>query len=389
LKVLLLSQFFSTTRGGGEYLFSILAKKLSENDHMVWVVTNKIIDETYENKTNLTLVFIPPTLKYEGGLPPTFLENLKYIVNGIKMGLRIIKNEKIDIIHSNNFSPALVGSILSVITSKPHVTSIWDVFTLCGKDYWKKWTKQKGVSKIHGIIGPRFEKLVTKVPSKFIHTISDATKDDLIRFGTKKPIHVVSPAIEESIKENVVLNPFQFIYVGRLVFYKNIEVLIRAIHIAQKTEPRIKLLVVGDGPHKEELINITKKLEIESNIEFRGYVTAKEKAKLISQSNSLVFPSLCEGFGLVILEAFSQSKPVLVSDVRPLSDIVLHGRTGYVLNPNDEKIWAECLLKLAKNPHESEKMGKNGFDLIKTKYNEDLMYQKIFRLYEEAIQKPS
>jgi len=253
LKILLLSQFFSTTRGGGEYLFSILAKKLSENDHMVWVVTNKIIDESYENKTNLTLVFIAPTLKYEGGLPPTFLENLKYIVNGIKMGLRIIKNEKIDIIHSNNFSPAIVGSILSVITSKPHVTSIWDVFTLCGKDYWRKWAKQKGVSKIHGIIGPMFEKLVTKVPSKIIHTISDATKDDLIRFGTKKPIRVISPAIEESVKENVVQNPFQFIYVGRLVFYKNVEILIKAIHLAQMTEPKIKLLVVGDGPHKDHL----------------------------------------------------------------------------------------------------------------------------------------
>jgi len=135
------------------------------------------------------------------------------------------------------------------------------------------------------------------------------------------------------------------------------------------------------------LEDITQNLGIESNVEFKDYVNAEEKFRLISKSNALLFPSLCEGFGLVILEAFSQTKPVLVSNVRPLSDIVSHGKTGYVLDPNDENVWAEHILKLAKNPQESERIGKNGNELLKTKYNQNLMFEKIMKMYNDVLSK--
>ena len=121
MKILLLSQFFSTTRGGGEYVFSLIAKNLSKNNHKVWIITNKISDEKYEDHENIKLVFVPPTLEYKGGLPPKFVDNLRYSINAVKSGIKIIKNEKIDIIHSNNFAPALAGAILSYLSSKPHI----------------------------------------------------------------------------------------------------------------------------------------------------------------------------------------------------------------------------------------------------------------------------
>jgi len=270
---------------------------------------------------------------------------------------------------------------LSWFTSTPHVTSIWDIFSLCGKDFWQKWVTQLGISKIHKFIGPKFEKLILKLPHNAIHTISDASKDDLLKFGAKKPIHVIFPTIEDTVVLDEQQNSLQFIYVGRLVFYKNVETILRAISVVKKAEPQIKLVIVGGGPYKKTLEDVTKKLGVESNVKFMGYVNAEEKSRLISQSNALLFPSLCEGFGLVILEAFSQTRPVLVSNVRPLSDIVSHGKTGYVLDPNDEHIWAEHILKLAKNPQESKIMGKNGNVLLKTTYNQDLMYEKVMKMY--------
>jgi len=384
VKILILSQFFSSTRGGGEYVFTTIAKKLSENNHKVWVITNKIEHEQYTPNKNIQLIFVPPTLKYEGGLPPSFSDNLRYSLNTITKGVSIIKREKIDIIHSNNFSPALAGSILSLFTSKPHITSIWDIFTLCGKDYWQKWVKQKKVSKIHGILGKKFEKLILKVPCKAIHTISEATKDDLVEFGARKPIHVIFPTIENLECKQTHQNPLQFIYIGRLVFYKNLEVLIKAIKIVKNTEPQIKLIIVGGGPHEDDIKALIHNLELESNVELTGFVTAEEKLNLLSQSNALLFPSVCEGFGLVILEAFSQNKPVLVSDLRPMSDIVTHDKTGYLLDPNDEKMWAKFILKLIKDPQHSNLMGKNGNELLQTKYNSDLMYEQIIKMYNRV-----
>lgn len=381
MNVLLLSQFFSTTRGGGEYLFSIIAKSLAENDHKVWVITNKILDEHYTLHKNIKLIFVPPTLEYKGGLPPGLLDNIRYTVNAVITGLRIIKNEKIDIIHSNNFAPALAGSLLSYFRSTPHITSIWDIFSLCGKDYWHKWIKQIGVSRLYVFLGPRFEKLILKLPHSAIHTISEASKEDLIKFGATKPIHVIPPAIENVNKRIENSNPLQFVYVGRLVFYKNLEVVIKAIDIAKKIEPKINLIIVGEGPHKKSLEELTKNLGLGLNIEFKGYVNTDEKMKLIASSNALIFPSLCEGFGLVILEAFSQNKPVFVSNIRPISDFVSHGNNGYVLDPQDERVWAQYLLMAIKNPKEAAMMGQRGNHLLISSFSQESMYKKLIEMY--------
>lgn len=372
------------TRGGGEYVFSLIAKNLAKNKHHVSLITNRIIGEEYPTYENIKTVFVEPTLEFKGGLPPSFSDNIRYVFNTINKGMHLVKEEKIDIIHSNNFSPALAGSILSLLTSKPHITTIHDVFSLCGKNYWKMWGAQSDVSKINVLLAPIFEKLLIKLKLACIHTVSEATRDDLIRFGAKKPVYVIHNAIEETpTYQKEATNPFQFIYVGRLVFYKNLEVAIKAVGIAKKIEPKIKLVIVGGGPHKKSLLELTKSLGLESNVEFKGYVEANEKIKLVATSSALVFPSLCEGFGLVILEAFSQNKPVLVPKIRPMSDIVTHGKNGYLLDPHDENDWAEHFIKFIKNPQEAKSMGENGNNLLHTSFNEELMFQKIIKMYDE------
>ena len=367
-------------------MFKLLADSLVKNNHKVWVITNKIMEEKYEPKENLNIIFVKPILSFDSGKLPSFSDNIRYTFNAIREGLKVIKREKIDIIHSNNFAPALSGSILSSITSKPHVLTIHDVFSLCGKNYWKKWGAQSDVSKINVMLSPIFERWIIRLKHDCIHTVSEATRDDLVKFGAKKPIHVIHNSVS-SRQENIEskTDPFQFIHVGRLVFYKNLEVIIRAINIAKKVEPKIKLVIAGDGPHRKTLEKLVKDSGIESSVEFRGYVSAKEKAELISKSSALVFPSLCEGFGLVILEAFSLKRPVLVSNIRPMSDIVSHEKNGYVLDPDNEEEWAEHLLKITRNPSEASMMGQNGSELLAKSYDQESMYQKVTSMYTEVL----
>lgn len=382
MKILLLSQFFSTTRGGGEHVFSLIAKNLAENGHEVWVITNKISGEDYKNHENIKLIFVKPDLQYKGGLPPSFLDNLRYSLNSIRIGLKIIKHERIDIIHSNNFSPALVGSILSFLTSKPHITSVWDIFSLCGQDYWDQWSEQAGVSKIYSLLGPFFEKIILKLSHNAIHTISESSKDDLIKFGAKKPIHVIHPAIETIKKIQTEFDPLTFVYVGRLVFYKNLEVVIRALNIVKEKYPKVKLVIIGGGPHKRSLEELIKKLGMEQNIEFSGYVSFDEKMRLVASSSALLFPSLCEGFGLVILEAFSQSKPVFVSNLRPMSDIIQHNKTGYLIDPHDPSAWSTHILETIQDTKKTEDMGKTASKELE-KYSRESMYLKILEMYKK------
>lgn len=116
-------------------------------------------------------------------------------------------------------------------------------------------------------------------------------------------------------------------------------------------------------------------------MEFLGYASLDEKMKIIATSNALVFPSLCEGFGLVILEAFSQRKPALVSNIKPMLDIMSNEKNGFVLDPYDETAWAEHLLKLIENPNQALEMEREGSKLLADSFNQDLMYGKIMEMY--------
>ena len=386
MNILLLSQYFSTTKGGGEYVFSLLAKNLAKNNHKVWAITNKIVGENYEFPENVKIIFVSPTLEYKGGLPTGFIENLRYSINSFFKGLKLIKKEKIDLIHSNNFAPALSGSFLSNFTKIPHITTVHDVFSLCGDNYWKEWGKQSDISKINVLLSPLFEKLLIKLKHNAIHTVSEATKEDLIKFGAKTPIYVINNAIEIKNQDfKIITNPYQFVYVGRLVFYKNLEVIIKAVKIVSENYPKIKLILVGSGPHKKNLENLVRELKLLDNIQFSGFVSSSEKKIFLAKSLALLFPSLCEGFGLVILEAFEQNKPVVVSDIKPLSDIVTHNKTGYVVKPLDEKEWAKAITKIIENPVQSKNMGYQGRKLLEQQYNLEKMVEKVINMYRNFV----
>ena len=383
--MLLLSQFFSTTKGGGEYVFKTIAKSLAQNGHKVWVITNNVKDEEYQESENLKIITVDPTIEYKGGLPPTFADNIRYTINTIKTGRKIIKNQNIEIIHSNNFSPALAGSLLSTFTKTPHVTTIHDIFSIYDKDFWKKWTKQSNVSGTNARLVPLFEKLMMKFKFDCIHTVSNATKKDIQKIGTTKPIHVISNCIQDEEVINVSQKEKQFVYLGRLVFYKNVEVILKSFKIVIKQFPDAKLIIAGDGPHKKSLQQLTNKLDIKDNITFIGYVTSEQKRKILSESNALLFPSLIEGFGLVMLEAFQQNRPVITSNIPPMSDIIQNGKTGLVVDPHDENKWADSIIELIKNPEMADKMGKQGNQTLQAKYNQKIFYEKVIKMYNTIL----
>ncbi len=96
---------------------------------------------------------------------------------------------------------------------------------------------------------------------------------------------------------------------------------------------------------------------------------------------------MCEGFGLVILEAYEKKKPVLVSNIRPMSEIVSDGVTGHVLDSHDEKAWAQAILDVIKNPDQSTKYGQNGYQRLEKEYGQESMYKKVLSMYQVVQQK--
>ena len=127
----------------------------------------------------------------------------------------------------------------------------------------------------------------------------------MIALGTKQKITVIPNGIDPSqYQANNTQTKNQAIFVGRLIFYKNLDVILDAFSIVIKKIPDAKLVLVGDGPTKQSLVEKSKSLGIQNNVIFTGRVSHDDKVKLIGQSQVLLNPSLIEGFGIVVLEAY-------------------------------------------------------------------------------------
>jgi glycosyltransferase involved in cell wall biosynthesis len=99
----------------------------------------------------------------------------------------------------------------------------------------------------------------------------------------------------------------------------------------------------------------------------------------------LALPSFVEGFGLVILEAFAMVKPVLVADVKPLSELVCNNIDGFVLPVDSPKKWAEKLIYILSNKKICKKMGKAGRVKVEKEYNLDRVVNNMESLYQSLL----
>jgi len=391
--------------GGGEYIFFLIIKELARKGHNVQVVTQmlcgtkrlEIVDNIGIHRVGSEFAYSDTTL-----IPPTIKSHLGYLLLASKKGRELIlkskkKGEEINLIHSNLYVPALSGHICSSLYKIPHVITFHDVFLAHNKDYWKDWmSKQVGGNApfYASTFAKLIERLVLRLNVSAFHTVSEASKRDLIKFGVAAdPICVIPNGIDISQYQgkdddmpsyNQRLEPIA-VFVGRLVFYKNVETVIKAYKNVIRVIPNAKLIIIGVGPHKDNLIKDAE--EIHDNIKFTGRISHDEKVKIIKKSCFMVFPSYIEGFGIAIIEGFACGKPVLVSDVRPSKDIVRDGYTGFVLPTFDVVAWTDKIIELFKNQDMLAEMGKNAYFEVLSNYQIEKVTSRMEKLYEKIIEK--
>lgn len=383
MNILYITHFF-LTRGGGEVVFYNLAEGMLKRGHNVDVVCQRITNIAENGLAGITIHRIKPMVEYKSELPPSMRQNMLFIINAILKCSQIIRKKKIDIIHTNSFGPILIGSILSKIHNIPIVATIHDVFTTSSPDNWNKWVEQNQLPRISSKIGPIFEKISLMMPIDIIHAISNSTKQDLVEFKVKSDITVIYNGIDLASYERLDFKKdYQnyVLYLGRLVFYKNLDVVICSFKEVAKKLPNAKLVIVGEGPMREKWEKMVLELNLTHNVEFTGYVSQERKAELLSRCSALLLPSLFEGFGLVLLEAFAMSKPVLVADVKPFDEVVDDGIDGYILSAHDPHEWSEKIVSVLLNKTLSENLGKQGRLKVENKFSIKTTLDKIELLY--------
>ncbi|MFN6946555.1 MAG: glycosyltransferase family 4 protein [Cytophagaceae bacterium] len=135
------------------------------------------------------------------------------------------------------------------------------------------------------------------------------------------------------------------LFIGNLKPVKGVNYLLEAFaklqHIYKKND--IVLYLIGDGSEKENLIKLSKKLNIDKNVFFLGRKDHDEIPIWINIADIFILPSISEGFPTVIPEVMMSGVPIVASDVGGISEVVIHRKTGILVKPGDINALAEAI----------------------------------------------
>jgi len=142
------------------------------------------------------------------------------------------------------------------------------------------------------------------------------------------------------------LNHPSIFFIGRLVKFKGVDILINSLLSIKKVYPTIHLYVAGEGPQYKNLISLVLKNNLSSNVTFMGYIDNKTKIKMFTSCDVFVIPSRYETFGIVVLEALASGIPVVGSRTGGISEILADNTYGLLFNPFDSDDLAHKVCKL-------------------------------------------
>jgi glycosyltransferase involved in cell wall biosynthesis len=194
------------------------------------------------------------------------------------------------------------------------------------------------------------------------HAISESTRDDLVARGIRpERIRVIHPGVDSKHftpgppgRRSAVPS---FLYVGRLKRYKGIEFAIKALALARRQRPDLRLEIAGTGDHRSPLEEVASSLGLNRAVVFHGFVSEERKIDLMRSAWANVFPSPKEGWGITVIEAAGCGTPSLASDSAGLRDSVCHGETGFLVPHGDITALAHRMLELADSPHLVSRLG--------------------------------
>lgn len=329
--------------------------------------------------------------------------NLLYSFEAKSKIEQLIKIERPDIVHINNFAHQISPSILDVFVKHniPTVMTMRDYKIVCptysmlvdckpcerckdGRYYWcflKKCTKSSYPKSLlntlemylhHKILHIYYKIDVFISPSMFLkNKVKEMGFDgEVVYLPNFVRLEQFTPCYEP--RENSI------VYVGRLSHEKGVEVLMKVVRGLD-----VQLKIIGDGPLREAL-----EKGKPGNVSFLGYMAQDQLKDVVKKSMALVIPSeWYENNPRVVIEGFALGKPTIGARIGGIPELVKDGKTGYTFesgNAEDLRDKIECLLK---DPDSAIEMGKNARRFVEENLNPEKHYQGLMKIYQMAMDK--
>ena len=308
------------------------------------------------------------------------------------------------------YAPGISRQLSSLTPDLVHTHGIWTYLSIAAT----RWSKSNGgvtprpyVVSTHGMLDPwtlhnsRWKKIIAGFAferrhlenATCIHAINRAEAAAIRAFGLKNPICVIPNGVE--VRASNVANrtpPWTahilgdrkiLLYLGRLHPKKGLSILLRGWKDAFKHEKDWILVVAGwdQGGHLRELEQLTRELKISDSVHFTGPVFGEARDTAYQNADAFILPSLSEGQPLVVLEAWSYARPVIMTQECNLPE-GFEKRAAIRMNATVEGA-AEALGKLfALEKSALEEMGRRGRDLVIDNFSWSQIASQMFAVYE-------
>lgn len=189
---------------------------------------------------------------------------------------------------------------------------------------------------------------------------------------------------DEIIKDNFTNKHItKLLYLGRLNYKKNIDMIINAYSKLTKINGTIELIIAGpDDGNEKELRNLVHELGLSNKIQFKGLVVGKEKEELFKESDIFILPSISEGISMAQLEAMKYKCSVIVGNRGGIHSELISNHAGIVIEPSIKNL-TNSLEDLIKNKKLRKTIAENGFNLVKKNFSWKKIIDDYIKLYNE------
>lgn len=364
------------------------ATELGTRGHNILIFTPKLsgIKRKKFTAKNVQVVHLPTV---PGLLYPEF----KLGVFGLPKIIKYLVKFNPDVIHLHTPLTVGIDAVMAAkLFNKPLVGTVHIYFTDSDYISWLNgWLKYKVAIKL-------VEKAAQRLPN-FIFSQCDLILapsklliSELKKAGFKKPVsylpngvtlqqpNLLSKEDKNNLKEKYGLKEKVVLHCGRLSHEKNVDLLIKSFQLLTKNHPNVSLLIIGDGPAKDSLIKLTKKLKLEKQVVFTGFIDHQKliSSGLLEVGDVFATASTMETNPMVVLEAMMFGLPIVGVEQAGLIELV--SENGLLAKAGDIKEISEYIEKILFNEVLASQMREKSLELIKP-YSIDKVAQKLLNFY--------
>jgi glycosyltransferase involved in cell wall biosynthesis len=246
-----------------------------------------------------------------------------------------------------------------------------------------------GPSEFYDVHG---ERLADKVRSaRVVICISDFARSQLMAHvdeGQWSKLHVIHCGVDlDSFMANRThaRDGLELLSAARLTQAKGHVVLLEALEELGRRGVKVRLTIVGEGPKRQDLEQLARKLGVESRIRFEGAVGREHIHTYYRHADAFCLPSFAEGVPVVLMEAMAMELPVVATDIMGVRELVDDGVNGILVRPSRPDLLADAIQRLARDADLRRRLGVAGRETVQREFDIRRSAEQIHGVFDQVL----